>query len=82
MLTKSDEIEFWLQKFRHVNHMEMEILNTRGDIRRLPKLGKTIKTVCAACQSSKQIRAPHERVQQIFTTYVLEFVYMDLFRPT
>jgi hypothetical protein len=48
----------------------------------LPKMEKTGKGVCGACQLGKQTRAAHKKTSGIQTSRNLELLHMDLMGPT
>jgi hypothetical protein len=48
----------------------------------LPKMEKTEKGVCGACQQGKQTRAAYKKTSGIHTSRNLELLHMDLMGPT
>jgi len=51
-------------------------------VKGLPKMEKTGKGVCGACQLGKQTRAAHKKTSGIQTSRNLELLHMDLMGPT
>jgi hypothetical protein len=54
----------------------------KGIVEGLPKMEKTEKGVCGACQLGKQTRAAHKKILGIHTSRNLELMHMDLMGPT
>jgi hypothetical protein len=77
-----DNSELWHQRLGHLNFTNMLKISGKGIVEGLPKIEKTEKGVCGACQLGKQTRAAHKKTSGIHTSKNLELLHMDLMGPT
>ncbi|MCI20890.1 gag-pol polyprotein, partial [Trifolium medium] len=50
-------------------------------IRGIPKLKIEEGNICGECQIGNQTKVPHQKLQHLTTTRVLELLHMDLMGP-
>ncbi|MCI17065.1 gag-pol polyprotein, partial [Trifolium medium] len=77
LTTKEDEVKLWHQKLGHLNLRSMKKAISEEAIRGLPKLKIEEGNICGECQIGKQIKMPHQKLQHLTTTRVLELLHMD-----
>jgi hypothetical protein len=77
-----DDSELWHRRLGHLNFSDMLKIAGREIVKDLPKMEKTGKGICGACQLGKQIRAAHKKTSGIHTSKNLELPHMDLMGPT
>jgi len=77
-----DDSELWHQRLGHLNFSDMLKIASKDVVKGLPKMEKTGKGVCGACQLGKQTRAAHKKTSGIRTSRNLELLHMDLMGPT
>jgi hypothetical protein len=80
--TTIDDSELWHQRLGHLNFSDMLKISGKDVVKGLPKMEKTEKGVCGACQLGKQTRAAHKKTSGIRTSRNLELLHMDLMGPT
>ena len=56
-------------------------INSEEAIRGLPKLRIEEGRICGECQTGKQTKMSHKKLQHLTTTKVLELLHMDLMGP-
>ena len=76
------DIDLWHQCLGHVNHTDLDNLAKNEIVLWLPKHLKASNVACGLCQSGKQIRSSHKKVDALTTTRPLELLHMDLMGPT
>jgi hypothetical protein len=77
-----DDSKLWHRRLGHLNFLDMLKIAGREIVKDLPKMEKTGKGICGACQLGKQIRAAHKKTSGIHTSKNLELLHMDLMGPT
>jgi hypothetical protein len=77
-----DDSELWHRRLGHLNFSDMLKIVGREIVKDRPKMEKTGKGICGACQLGKQIRAAHKKTSGIHTSKNLELLHMDLKGPT
>ncbi|PNY11358.1 gag-pol polyprotein, partial [Trifolium pratense] len=70
-----------LKKLGHLNLRSMKKAISEEAIRGIPKLKIEESNICGECQIGKQTKVPHQRLQLLTTTRVLELLHMDLMGP-
>ncbi|XP_045792093.1 uncharacterized protein LOC123886861 [Trifolium pratense] len=81
LITKEDEVKLWHKKLGHLNLRSMKKAISEEAIRGIPKLNIEEGNICGDCQIGKQTRVPHQKLQHLTTTRVLELLHMDLMGP-
>jgi hypothetical protein len=76
-----DDSGLWHQRLGHLNFSDMLKIAGKDVVKGLPKMEKTEKGVCGACQLGKQTRAAHKKTSGIRTSRNLELLHMDLMGP-
>jgi hypothetical protein len=77
-----DNSELWHQRLGHLNFSDLLKISGKGIVEGLPKIEKTEKGVCGACQLGKQTRSAHKKTSGFRTSSNLELLHMDLMGPT
>jgi hypothetical protein len=77
-----DDSERLHQRLGHSTFSNMLKIAGKGIVEGLPKIEKTEKGVCGACQLRKQTRTAHKKTSGICTSRNLELLHMDLMGPT
>jgi hypothetical protein len=70
-----DDSELWHQRLGHLNFSDMLKIASKDVVKGLPKMEKTEKRVCGACQLGKQTRAAHKKTSGIRTSRNLELLH-------
>ncbi|GAU48712.1 hypothetical protein TSUD_281050 [Trifolium subterraneum] len=81
LIAKEDEVKLWHQRLGHLNLKSMKKAISEETIRGLPKLKIKEGHICGECQIGKQTKTPHQKLQHLTTTRVLELLHMDLMGP-
>jgi len=80
-LSKEEEIKLWHQKLGHLHLKGMKKAISSEAIRGFPNLKIVEGIICGECQTGKQTRMSHSRLEHQVTSKVLELLHMDLMRP-
>ena len=75
-------LELWHRRFGHTNFKQVAKVSKLEAVEGLPKFEKVEKTICGACQTGKQTKASHHKVNVIATSRCLELLHVDLMGPT
>ena len=77
-----DEGWLWHRRLGHVNTNLIIQLNKKELVKDLPKISFEKYKVCETCQMGKQIKISFKNKIFISTSRPLEFLHMNLFRPS
>jgi len=81
LLCKEEEIKLWHQRLGHLHLKGMKKALSLESIRGLPDLKIIEGSICGECQTGKQTRMSHPRLEHQATSKVLELLHMDLMGP-
>lgn len=76
--SKTGDAKLWHRRLGHVNYKTLDIINSKGLVRGLPKFGRIRDMVCGPCSVGKMHKAPHTKSTNIPSTHPLQLVHMDL----
>jgi len=77
LLSKEEEIKLWHQRLGHLHLKGMKKALSSEAIRGLSDLKIVESSICGECQTSKQTRMSHPRLEHQATSKVLELLHMD-----
>ena len=81
MVAKSDMDWLWHYRLAHVGMRNLAKLQKKGHILGLTNVVFEKDRLCSACQTRKQVGAPHLAKNILTSTRPLKLLHMDLFGP-
>ncbi|GAA0164800.1 hypothetical protein LIER_20350 [Lithospermum erythrorhizon] len=77
---KDEDADLWHRRLGHSHYRNIQQIVSKEAVRGIPRI-EVKEKACGECQTGKQTKSCHPKLQQVVTTLELELMHMDLMRP-